>query len=96
MVTANKPLKNLSTKSYESLHMKTIYCDVRNCEAPAIKKVSVSVKRAGDSIRNFCGGCLEAYTIGVQHGRKIELAEPRAKKTGSNSKIKKTAHTVAN
>jgi hypothetical protein len=69
--------------------MKTIYCDVGNCEAPATEKVVVSVKRAGDSVRNFCGGCLEAYTIGVQHGRKITSAELHAKKVVSNLKNKK-------
>ena len=56
--------------------LKTEYCDIQFCEAEAIEKVPVSVHRAGDSERKFCGGCYEAYLIGVQHGRLSE--NPRA------------------
>ena len=56
--------------------LETEYCDIQFCEAEAIKKTPVSVHRAGDSERKFCGGCYEAYLIGVQHGRLSE--NPRA------------------
>jgi hypothetical protein len=52
------------------------YCDIQFCEAKAIQKAPISVHRAGDSERKFCGGCYEAYLIGVQHGRLSE--NPRA------------------
>jgi len=57
--------------------MKTVYCDIPYCESPAITTVEVSVKRIGDSTRNFCAPCAEAYTIGVQHGTFRTLAEVR-------------------
>ena len=50
----------------------TKYCDNYCCEAEAIKTVPVSIKRAGDSKRKFCGACYDAYVIGVQHGRLSE------------------------
>ena len=50
----------------------TKYCDNYYCEAEAIKTVAVSVKRAGDEQRKFCGACYDAYIIGVQHGRLSE------------------------
>jgi hypothetical protein len=49
--------------------MKTKYCDNQFCESEAVETVPVSVKTAGDSDRNFCAACYEAYVIGVQHGR---------------------------
>jgi hypothetical protein len=49
--------------------MKTEYCDNQFCENEAVKTVSVSVRRLGDSERKFCAACYEAYVIGVQHGR---------------------------
>lgn len=52
--------------------MKTEFCDNQFCENEAIKTVPVSVRHAGDSKRNFCGACYEAYVIGVQHGRYSE------------------------
>lgn len=55
-----------------------IYCDNTCCEAPAFASVIVSEGKAGDSTRNFCAPCAEAYTIGVQHGTLITLEELRA------------------
>ena len=78
--------------------MKTTYCDIDCCEAPAIERVSVSVKQAGDSVRNFCAGCLEAYLIGVQHGKKSAVAELRTKnvKMTSHDQIKLSLHRRKN
>ena len=50
------------------------FCDNTHCDAEAIETVDVSVKQAGDEERNYCGACLEAYYVGVQHGRKIAKA----------------------
>jgi hypothetical protein len=47
----------------------TAFCDNPLCENPAIETVSVSLELAGDSKRNYCAPCLEAYYVGVQHGR---------------------------
>ena len=58
--------------------MKTVYCDNQYCESPAFTKVKVSVKRTGDSTRNFCAPCAEAYMIGVQHGTFRTLTEVRS------------------
>ena len=45
-----------------------IYCDNMYCESPAFSSVVVSEDKAGDSTRNFCAPCAEAYAIGVRHG----------------------------
>ncbi len=52
-----------------------VYCDNPYCESPAFKTVTVSEDRPGDSERNFCNPCAEAYAVGVQHGRFTALAE---------------------
>jgi hypothetical protein len=49
--------------------MKTEFCDNQFCENEAVKTVPVSVRHSGDSERQFCAACYEAYTIGVQHGQ---------------------------
>ena len=61
--------------------MKTTYCENQYCENEAYTKVRVSVHRTGDSVRNFCAPCAEAYTIGVQHGTFRTRAELRAVKS---------------
>ena len=66
--------------------MKTKYCDNSFCESEAIETVSVSVDRAGDSKRNFCAACYEAYTIGVQHGRISENPNAYRKKVKAKAK----------
>lgn len=55
-----------------------VYCDAPYCESPASKTVPVSEDEAGDSTRNLCAPCAEAYAIGVQHGTFRTLAELRA------------------
>lgn len=55
------------------------FCDNTYCDAEAIETVDVSVKQAGDEERNYCGACLEAYYVGVQHGRIRTLAEQNGK-----------------
>jgi hypothetical protein len=71
---------NRSTKTasdvFELFESEKEFCDNQFCENEAVKTVPVSVKRAGDSKRKFCGSCYEAYVIGVQHGRISE--NPRA------------------
>lgn len=47
------------------------YCQNPLCENEAVKDVPVSVETASDQMRSLCASCEEAYTWGVQHGRKI-------------------------
>jgi len=47
------------------------YCQNPLCENEAVKDVPVSVKTASDQMRSLCAVCEEAYTWGVQHGRRI-------------------------
>lgn len=47
--------------------MSTRYCDMPGCESEAMETVPVSENEAGDSQRNLCHPCDEAYTIGLQH-----------------------------
>jgi hypothetical protein len=54
-----------------------VYCDNPYCESPAFETVSVSEESAGDSTRNYCAPCAEAYTVGVQHGTFRTLADLR-------------------
>jgi hypothetical protein len=49
-----------------------IYCD--GCEAPATNRVVVSVDGPHDDVRDYCSGCYDVYTVGVQHGRYHEAA----------------------
>ncbi|MCP4707033.1 MAG: hypothetical protein GY869_00280 [Planctomycetes bacterium] len=46
------------------------FCDNTYCETEAVEEVPVSVNRSGDQKRSLCATCFEAYTWGVQHGRK--------------------------
>src|SRR3972149_918701 len=46
------------------------FCQNPYCESPSFKEVPVSVKKPSDQVRALCGPCEEAYTWGVQHGRK--------------------------
>lgn len=57
---------------------KVVFCDNPLCDSPAIRSVAVSVKRVGDAKRSYCATCLEAYYVGVQHGRLRVTAEFRA------------------
>jgi len=47
------------------------YCQNPLCENEAVKDVPVSVETASDQMRSLCAACEEAYTWGVQHGRRI-------------------------
>ena len=47
------------------------FCDNPPCEAPAVKRVRVSVNAPGDEFRWYCYTCYEAYMVGRQHGRFI-------------------------
>ena len=47
------------------------FCENTWCESRAVKEVSVSVRKPADQVRSLCATCHEAYTWGVQHGRKI-------------------------
>ena len=47
------------------------YCQNTFCEALAVKEVPVSVNKPSDEIRALCATCEEAYTWGVQHGKKV-------------------------
>jgi len=51
---------------------RTRYCDNPLCETEAVRTVSVSIKKPGDSTRHYCAACYEAYCVGVQHGRLSE------------------------
>jgi len=46
------------------------YCQNTFCETPAVKEVPVSVNEPSDEVRALCATCNEAYTWGVQHGKK--------------------------
>ena len=46
------------------------FCQNPLCESPSFKEVAVSVKKPSDQVRALCAPCEEAYTWGVQHGRK--------------------------
>jgi len=50
------------------------FCENQYCDSPGAKVVSVSVNRPSDESRTLCVPCEEAYTIGVQHGRKVAEA----------------------
>lgn len=47
------------------------YCQNPLCENEAVKDVPVSIETASDQMRSLCAVCEEAYTWGVQHGRRI-------------------------
>ena len=47
------------------------YCQNTFCETEAVKEVPVSVKEPSDETRALCAACNEAYTWGVQHGKKV-------------------------
>ena len=47
------------------------YCQNTFCETPAVEEVPVSVKKPSDEVRSLCATCHEAYTWGVQHGKKV-------------------------
>ena len=72
----NRLTKSVLDKFDVSGESETEFCDNYLCKNEATKTVPVSVRRAGDSERNFCEACYEAYVIGVQHGRIGE--NPRA------------------
>ena len=46
------------------------FCQNPLCESPSFKEVPVSVQKPSDQVRALCAPCEEAYTWGVQHGRK--------------------------
>ena len=52
----------------------TVFCDNPLCSFEATVSVKVSEETAGDSRRNYCASCYEAYVVGVQHGRKCQEA----------------------
>lgn len=56
-----------------------VYCESEFCEAPAMHRVAISEETAHDATRDYCAGCYEIYTIGVQHGRFHEAARYGAK-----------------
>jgi hypothetical protein len=62
---------------------KQTFCDNPFCESPAVETVKVSEKRLGDSKRNYCAPCLEAYYVGVQHGSMRTVAELKQKRRAS-------------
>jgi len=47
------------------------YCQNTFCETAAVGKVPVSVNKPSDETRALCAACKEAYTWGVQHGKKV-------------------------
>jgi hypothetical protein len=47
------------------------FCQNPYCETRAVKEVSVSVNKPSDQVRAVCATCEEAYTWGVQHGKKV-------------------------
>jgi len=49
------------------------FCQNPYCETPAVREVSVSVNKPSDQVRAVCATCEEAYTWGVQHGKKVSL-----------------------
>lgn len=61
------------------------FCQNPLCETRAIKEVPVSVKSSSDQVRSLCATCEEAYTWGVQHGKKScpgFIVEPPPKDEG--------------
>lgn len=47
------------------------YCKNPFCETRAVREVPVSVNKPSDQVRAVCATCEEAYTWGVQHGKKV-------------------------
>jgi hypothetical protein len=47
------------------------FCENHYCESPAVEEVPVSVRKASDQQRSLCRPCHEAYTWGVQHGKRV-------------------------
>jgi len=47
------------------------FCQNPYCETRAVKEVPVSVNKPSDQVRAVCATCEEAYTWGVQHGKKV-------------------------
>ena len=61
------------------------YCENQYCEFEAVKRVTVSTEKAGDSKRWLCTACEEAFTWGVQHGtmmaeKAVKPVRPRKRK----------------
>jgi len=46
------------------------YCQNPLCENQSVKEVPVSVDNPSDQVRSLCATCEEAYTWGVQHGKR--------------------------
>ena len=53
----------------------THYCENQYCESEAVKQVTVSTEKAGDSKRWLCTACEQAFTWGVQHGTMTARSE---------------------
>ena len=47
------------------------FCQNPYCETRAVREVPVSVNKPSDQVRAVCATCEEAYTWGVQHGKKV-------------------------
>ncbi len=47
------------------------FCQNPYCETPSVREVPVSVNKPSDQVRAVCATCEEAYTWGVQHGKKV-------------------------
>lgn len=46
------------------------HCENTYCETEAVYEIPVSVDTPSDEVRSLCTTCFEAYTWGVQHGKK--------------------------
>lgn len=50
------------------------FCENQACDFPGYIVVSISERKYSDSNRTFCYSCFEAYTFGVQHGKRCAAA----------------------
>lgn len=65
--------------------MKIQFCQNTHCESEAREQARTSTLGPHDGTMYLCGGCYNAYMIGVQHGRFHEAAERGDKPGGSDS-----------
>ena len=54
----------------------TVWCSSPWCEAPAMTAREASTDKTGDSLRFYCASCVEAFDVGLQHGR-MSIRSPK-------------------
>lgn len=67
-----------------------IHCEALGCNAHATNCVMASVNAPHDEHRHYCGGCVEVYLVGVQHGRHHEARKRKSYPGRDDSQEKPT------